>query len=89
MAETHLTKKWYKTQHFQFVHPINLKTNTDLRSELSSRGERGASLCFKYPSTCINNNYDDDYDDKDCATVLSGYDVIILPMTKIMEVIHY
>lgn len=22
------------------------------------------ALCFKYPSTHINNNYDDDYDDK-------------------------
>lgn len=26
--------------------------------------EFSASLCFKYPSTYINNNYDDDYDDK-------------------------
>lgn len=26
---------------------------------------------------------------KDCATVLSGYDVIIFPTTKIMKVIHY
>lgn len=31
-----------------------------------------AALCFKYPSTHINNNYDDDYDDKGLCYIPLG-----------------
>ena len=54
------------TQHTTLLplHPWNWNRVAVLCERILLEDERSASLCFKYLSTYINNNYRDDYDDK-------------------------